>query len=130
MRSPLKTLALSALAVLALGGAAQAADVTVTVRGDSYVRVSDHRGFEGGYGRGFEERRYGHGRGYDDDGFRSFPERRWNRVVETRGGWDHGRGDHGRWGHGGFGRGDCRVIIRRRVNPWGDVVVKKTRICD
>jgi len=38
------------------------------------------------------------------------------------------------WGHGGYARpvyGEgCRVIINKRVDPWGDVVVKRIRICD
>jgi hypothetical protein len=26
--------------------------------------------------------------------------------------------------------GDCRVIIKRRVNAYGETVVKRTRVCD
>jgi hypothetical protein len=131
----LKTLALAGLAALTLGTAASAAEISITVR-DSWQRVSDHRGgFErGGWERGgfdeerrprrfIEERRerFDHSPryGYDDDGFRSFPERRrWNPVAE-RHGFDRG------WHHR-----DCRVIVKRRVNPWGDLVVKRIKICD
>ena len=26
--------------------------------------------------------------------------------------------------------GDCRTIIKKRIDPWGDMVVKKIRTCD
>ena len=29
-----------------------------------------------------------------------------------------------------FGDEECRVIIKKRVDPWGDVTVKRIRICD
>ncbi len=121
----LKTLALAALSLVALGGAAGAADVSITIDAPASYRAVSHwrdaGGFEGGYGRHerfVEERRH---HGYDDDGYRSWPERRhWNRVSEGR---------HG-WGHGGWGHGGCRVIVKRRVNPWGDVIVKRIKTCD
>jgi len=31
--------------------------------------------------------------------------------------------------YGGYGD-DCRVIIKRRVNQWGDIVVRRIRVCD
>jgi hypothetical protein len=39
------------------------------------------------------------------------------------------------YGHPGyarpaFGGGECRVIVKKRVDPWGDVTVKRIRICD
>ena len=38
------------------------------------------------------------------------------------------------WGHGGYARPvfgeECRVIIKKRVDPWGDVVVKRISTCD
>ena len=39
-------------------------------------------------------------------------------------------------GHAGYGRPvfaegeECRVIVKKRVDPWGDVVVKRIRICN
>jgi hypothetical protein len=126
MRFPLKTLALSALTVLGLGTAAQATDISISIRSDGLRQVADweragpRRGFhEDGYGHGrrfIDERRERRGHGYDDDGFRSFPERRsFTRVVDRRHGWGHE---------------ECRVIVKRRVNPWGDLVVKRIKICD
>ena len=130
MRFPLKTLALSALTVLGLGTAAQATDISIQIRGDGFRQVSDwdhpgprRRFQDDGFGhdrRFIEERRerrgYGYGHGYDDDGYRSFPERRsFTRVVGGRHGWGHE---------------ECRVIVKRRVNPWGDLVVKRIKICD
>ena len=53
--------------------------------------------------------------------------------------WD--RGDHWHRGHGwgrpvfvrrgGWGRhdDDCRTIIKRRVNRWGEVITERTRLC-
>ena len=128
MQFPLKTLALSVLSVLALGGAAKAADISISIHapGAGFRQVADWDG-GGYYGGGrreveryVEERRggrgYGYGHGYDDDGYRSWPERRsWSRPVSVRPAWGHE---------------ECRVIIKRRVNPWGDVVVKRIKICD
>ncbi len=39
------------------------------------------------------------------------------------------------YGHPGyarpaFGGEECRLIIKKRVDPWGDVTVKRIRICD
>jgi len=38
------------------------------------------------------------------------------------------------WGHGGYARPiygeECRVIVKKRVDPWGDVVVKRISTCD
>lgn len=31
------------------------------------------------------------------------------------------------WGRHGE---DCRLIVKRRVNPWGEVVVRRVRICE
>lgn len=25
---------------------------------------------------------------------------------------------------------DCRIVVRRRVDPWGRVVVRRVRVCD
>ena len=26
--------------------------------------------------------------------------------------------------------GECRVVVKRRVSPWGEVTVRKTRVCE
>jgi hypothetical protein len=84
-----------------------------------------------------------HWGGYDDFGDRSGSVRRVV-IIEKRGYRPHHHhrfyggpvyarpafydrpvyGRHVSWG------GDCRVIIKKRIDPWGDVVVKKTRVCD
>jgi hypothetical protein len=70
--------------------------------------------------------------------------RPWTSDGEYRGGW------HGDWGgapsygrpfrphwarpiaeHRWWrGREDCRLIIKRRLSPWGEVRVKRVEICD
>jgi len=38
------------------------------------------------------------------------------------------------WGHGGYARPvfgeECRVLVKKRVDPWGGVVVKRISTCD
>ncbi len=108
----------AALTTLALGGAAKAADISIVIDGPGLRPVSDWRGHDGherGYGRGgwHGERGPRWNRGYDDDGLRAWPERRsFSRVG-------------GRWG-----AEECRVIVKRRVSPWGDVRVKRVQICE
>jgi hypothetical protein len=31
---------------------------------------------------------------------------------------------------GGDDEDECRVIVKKRVNNWGDVIIRKTRVCD
>jgi hypothetical protein len=38
------------------------------------------------------------------------------RPVAMRPSWRHGE--------------DCRLIVKRRVNPWGEVVIRRVRICE
>jgi len=116
------TLAGVGFAAATLAGAAQAADVRVSVRaggtdwqrpvadyevGDEERFAPDHRG--GGY----------RPETYDE---RSPLQRHhWSRPVFARPvfgrpGWDSAE--------------ECRIIIKRRVNPWGDVVVRRIKICE
>ena len=38
------------------------------------------------------------------------------------------------WGQGGYTRPafgeECRVLVKKRVDPWGDVVIKRISTCD
>ncbi len=125
MRHALKTLAIAGLAALGLAGGAQAGDFTITVGGQaapwrSVADVEIHRHGRDASARFVEERRHGPGRGYDDDGDDGWRERRWAPVAEGRPGWHRG----------GWDRGGCRVIVKRRVDPWGDVRVRRIKICD
>jgi hypothetical protein len=118
----MKIVAKAALGVVAaamLGGAAQASDLSITIRtgeAGAHRFVADR---DDGYDREHrwsERRRFDH----DDDRFERRGARDWappyGRPVFARGGWDPRHED-------------CRIIVKRRVNPWGDVVVKRTKIC-
>ncbi len=109
--------ALAAVATLALGGAAQATEVNISITSDreAYRQV----GYYGGH-YGYGERRYiqapsryGYSSGDRYYG-RPVPERPyWHRPVVGRTQWDD----------------DCRLIIKKRVNPWGEVTVTRIRRC-
>ena len=102
--------ALAAVAALMIGGAAQAGDSYPYGGHGGYQQVQYHGGggYGGGYGGGGHS--YGGGSGY--------------------GGGYYGRpsGGYGGW-HGG-GYGGCRLIIRKHVNRWGEMVVTRIRRCD
>jgi hypothetical protein len=102
MKSACKSVLVAAFAALALGGVAQAGEF------DSGWG-SDRGGFtrpdRGGYG----------GRHWDDGRYYGRPVHRpWRPVFAGP-----------RWGW----HDDCRLIVKRRVNPWGDVVVRRIRVC-
>lgn len=76
----------------------------------------------GGYG-GYRQPQYygGGGHGYGSGGYHG-------------GGSGYGGGYHGRpvSGHGGWyggGHGGCRLIIKKRINRWGEMVVTRIRRC-
>ncbi len=125
---------LGALAALALGGAAQASEVTVTVRthdADRPQRIADyddefsrheygerryeHRETDRYYGRPvpeWRERRHHHG------GYRGIPvveRHEWHRPVFAGPRWHH--------------QGGCKIIINERVNRWGERVQVRKEIC-
>ena len=107
--SLLAATALGAVAALMIGGAAQAGDEYRYGGHGGYQQVQYHGGggYGGGYGGGHS---YGGGSGY--------------------GGGYYGRpsGGYGGW-HGG-GHGGCRLIIKKHVNRWGEMVVTRIRRCD
>jgi hypothetical protein len=117
--------ALGALAALALGSAAEAADVDITARAGeygSYYRFADDEGREGRDDDGF--RRHGRieerGSFHEPGRFYGRPLAEWpaaGRPVFARPGW----GRH---------EDDCRLIVKRRVNRWGDLIVRRVRVCD
>ena len=111
--------ALGAVAALVIGGAAQATEVRVTVNTDRDVyRPTGYYQVDAG---GYEDRR---GYGYrDQDRYygRPVPDRdhwehdRWSRSVVER---PHWRGDD-----------DCRLIIKKREDAWGNVTVTRIKRC-
>jgi hypothetical protein len=131
--NPVRTTIAAGLALIALAGGAQAADYTYIGReavGDRYDR----------YGA-VVERDEVRPRRYSEDRFEERVERRGFREdhMERRGFRDdHGeryaQGRHG-WDRPVYGRpvfapyDDCRTIIRRKINHWGEMVVRRVRIC-
>jgi hypothetical protein len=99
--------ALGAVTALMIGGAAQA--------GDYYSY--------GGYG-GYRQTQYYGGGGYGYGGDRHYG------GGHRHGGGYYGRtsGGYGGW-HGG-GYGGCTLIIKKRINRWGEMVVTRIRRCN
>ena len=125
MRIGLMGAGLGFAAAMALGSAAQAADVQVSVRvGEPgwHRPVADYDvGEEDRFAPEANEYRAYPGAG-PDRYERPFAERhRWHppvyaRPVLGRPGWEAPE--------------ECRLIIKRRVNPWGELVVRRIKICE
>jgi hypothetical protein len=98
--------ALGAVAALMIAGTAQA---------------GDYYGYGGGYGSYRQVQSYGGGYGYGGGHYGG---------GTGYGGGYYGRpsGGYGGW-HGG-GHGGCRLIIKKRINRWGEMVVTRIRRCD
>lgn len=114
------TAVLGALAVLSLGSAARAADYDGTYLSDQYrVRHESAERGDPAHDEGRRIWRHGpHDAGRSPDRYygRPVPEHsRWARPVFARPGW----GD----------RDECRVIIKERVNRWGERITRRTQIC-
>ena len=95
------------LALGALGGAAEAQqiDIRITASNGAYTPIGsgyDYREPGRYYGRPVPERGYWGGYGY-------------GRPVAVQPHW--GR------------RHDCRTIVKQKVTPWGQVVVKQKEVC-
>ena len=108
MAHMLTKVALGAVTALMIGGAAQA---------------GDYYSYGGGYG-GYRQTQYYGGGGYGYGGDRHYG-----------GGHRHGGGYYGRtsggysgWHRGGYG--GCTLIIKKRINRWGEMVVTRIRRCD
>ncbi|WP_152568909.1 hypothetical protein [Microvirga sp. BSC39] len=131
-----KKVVLGTLAALALGGAAQASEVSITIRtndrlphrvadydGDLFERRQysrtehgyEHRDPDRYYGRPvpeWRERKHRHGE------YRSIPvvdRHEWHQPVYARPHWRH--------------QGGCKIIINERVNRWGERVQVRKEIC-
>lgn len=109
MTASLKTLIAAGLTALSLAGGALVAAAP--------AQASDWAGYED-----------------DDDDFpryrRHWRERRfYGRPVYE--GPVYGRPVYGRPVYGRpVYRGGCRVIVKRRIDEWGDVTVRRLRVCD
>ena len=131
-----RRIVLGAVTALALGSAAQASEVNITIRTNDRLpqRVADY------HGDLFERRQYSwteHRYEYRD------PDRYYGRPVpEWREGWPRHGGYRGmpvaerhewhrpvfagpRWRH----QGGCKIIINERVNRWGERVQVRKEIC-
>ena len=105
---------LAGATALMLGGAAHAADFDEAPYSDGY----GYREQASDYGRVYdapaEPRHHWHERRFYGRPVAEY--RPWARPVFARPAWSRG--------------GECRVIIKERVNRWGERVVRKIEICD
>ena len=116
---------LAAVAVLTLGSAVQASERNVA------VRVADHHAYGpvADFDTYDESRFTRHERGDVEERFgRRHPDRFYGRPVPDQPRWARPVFDQPRWRHRHFE--ECRVIVKRRVNFWGEPVVRRIRICD
>ena len=111
-----KTALAAGIAVAAMAGGAQAAD------------FGEYRGIAG---NSYETSRSFSGRDRfvdeDDDVGLQVAER-----IERhrRPGWDRHPPGRPYYGRPGWGRhDDCRVIVTRRINRWGEMVIRRARVC-
>jgi hypothetical protein len=121
--TPVRTTIAAGLALIAFAGGAQAADYTYIGReavGDRYDRYES-----------VVEREEYRPRRHHEERFEERVERRGYRDYDEER-YAHGR--HG-WDRPVYGRpvfapyDDCRVIVRRKINAWGDLVVRRVRVC-
>jgi hypothetical protein len=116
---------LGAVAALIVGSAVQAADVRVTVDTDRDAhRQAGYYQVDAG---GYEDRR--HAPEYRDDGYRG-PDRYDGRPVPDRDNWERDRWSRSvverpHW----RGDDDCRLIIKKREDAWGNVTVTRIKRC-
>ncbi len=115
--------AAAAATALMLGSAAQAADLDVGPESDQY----GYQEPSGEYGYQEPSREYGRIEEAPVE-----PRRRWrewrfhDRPVAEGRVWSRPALARPAWSYGG----ECRVIIKERVNPWGERVVREIRRCD
>ena len=117
----LTKLAIGTLAAVALAGPALAQDVSIS------IRTQDHAYQPVGFYDDCRDRRYIRAPDRDDE----CGDRYYGRPVRERPHWDrhpwhrpvggrpHWRDDE-----------DCRIIVKRRVNAWGDLVERRIKVCD
>ncbi|HEX2554286.1 MAG TPA: hypothetical protein VHL98_11325 [Microvirga sp.] len=118
---------LGAAAALALGGAAQATEVNISISAGRQVASYD------GDGSGYSQvGYYGDGYGYGERRYIQAPsrygyhdgDRYYGRPVPERPSWHRPVAGRPHWAHD-----DCRLIIKKRVNAWGEVTVTRIRRC-
>ena len=118
-----KTIAMAVLFGLTLSAGARAADYDDQVFGQSAGRADR---LAQGYGHDDDRPRWGGNRGEswrDRDEGRSFA----RPGPEWRGRWGHPVAGGPWWRHRAEA---CRVIVKRRANPWGEVTVRRIEVCD
>ena len=121
MKPIVKSLALAAIGAIAIGTAAQAADLGFPFAPDR------HGPYEVGFGGGPGAYRFVDAPGEYDErdedryGARPAPDRpHW-----AGGDWARPVAGRPHWAQEG-----CRLIVKRRENAWGDVTVTRIRRCD
>ena len=121
MHCTLKNLALGTLTALAFASPALTQDVSIS------IRTQDRAYQPVGFYDDCRDRRYIRAPDHDDE----CGDRYYGRPVRERPHWDQHP-----WHHPVGGRPhwrddeDCRIIIKRRVNAWGDLVERRIKVCD
>jgi hypothetical protein len=114
----LRNAAMAAVAAMALGGAAQASEITISIRTADHGAARQIVDYDDHADNRFERHRQ-----WDDESFhRGVPQRfdgpptHWRRAFFASTDWRDGD--------------DCRVIVKRRLSRWGELVVRKLTLCD
>ncbi len=117
-------IALGAVAAFVVSSAVQAADVRVTVSTDrdAYRQAGYYQVDASGY----EDRRYGPE--YRDQGSRD-PDRYYGRPVPDRDNWERDRWSRSVVERPHWRGDDCRLIIKKREDAWGNVTVTRIKRC-
>lgn len=115
----LRNAGLGALALLAVGGAARAGEVDVA------VQAGRHFYERSGFGDDCARRRYIRAPDPGECRVGSYGRPWRNRLHWRSHGWPY---PAAAW-PSGRDLDDCRIVVTRRANPWGDLIVKHTKIC-
>jgi hypothetical protein len=108
-----KTSVLAGIGALTLGTAAQAADLDLP-NGESWYGQEQSTEYESVYEAPIQPRHH-----WQERHFYGRPvaeARPWERPAFARPAWSRADG--------------CRVIVKERINPWGERVIRRIRICD
>ncbi len=133
----LRKIILASAGALALTSAVQASEINITIRTDAYSQPQRIADYDGDM---FVRREYRRSdRWYEDrdpDRYYGRPVPEWRSDRPHRGGYRgipvverhewHGPIFAGpRWGY----RDSCRIIIKERVNRWGEMVQVRRKVC-
>jgi hypothetical protein len=145
MSRVLAKVAAALVAFSVLGGAAQASgvDIRITTSDRSFGAAPGafYRDDDGDLRRTISGPDHRYGRD-DDDDRRYFappgryghdgrdPNRYYGRPVPERHHWDRYSYNRPVFARPGWRHDDCRIVLQRKVKPWGQVVITQRQVCD